>query len=140
MTSYIAPDYTPTSAVQLFGNVPRFGHTDDLATLVTGENDYIDYALGTVFIAGFIMSGFVLWLLFLLLCKCCGKRCGILSGQRLKDERPHWFVRTIVMLAAAFGLAAGVMYLMKATSSLYDTFDSIREGAQVRVSYFYYTY
>ena len=37
------------------------------------------------------------------------------------------------MLSAAFALAAGAMYLMKATSSLYDTFDSIRQQADVSI-------
>ncbi len=132
MSNYIAPDYVPTSAVNIFGSVPRFGNTDDITTLITGENDYMSYGMGLAFIPVFIIGGFLLWLILLILFKCCGKRCGILSGQSLKDEKPHWFVRSTVMLAAAFGLAAGVMYLMKATTSLNDTFISIRDGAQVR--------
>ena len=63
--------------------------------------------------------------------KCCGKRAGILSGHRFQDKEQHWFIRSIVMLSAAFTVAAGSMYLIKATSSLYSTFDSIRDGANV---------
>ena len=74
---------------------------------------------------------FILWLALLCILKVCGRRVGVLSGQRLKDEKPHWFVRTLVMLSAAFAVAAGAMYLMKATTSLYDTFDSIRNAAAV---------
>ncbi len=63
--------------------------------------------------------------------KCFGEKVGILSGRRLKDLNKHWFIRTVVMLSAAFAVASGTMYLMKATTSLYDTFDSIRDGASV---------
>jgi hypothetical protein len=109
----------------------RFGYTDDLTLLVTGEADYANYAYGIAFIPGIILAIFLLWLAFLCLFKCCGRRVGLLSGRRLKNHSPHWFARTLVMLSAAFALAAGAMYLMKATSSLYDTFDSIRDGAKV---------
>lgn len=90
-----------------------------------------DYITGTSFIAATILVVFVLWLALLCVFKFLGKKVGFLSGRRLKGEKPHWFVRTTVMVSSAFALAAGAMYLMKATTSLYDTFDSIRAGADV---------
>jgi hypothetical protein len=104
-----------------------------LADLLTGESDYTDYAYGVVFIPCTILVGFLLWFTMIVIFKCCGRRVGLLSGHRLKDVKPHWFVRTVVMLSAAFGLAAGAMYLMKATTSLYDTFDSTRSSAHVSI-------
>jgi len=128
-SDYIAPEYSPPSSVEIFGGVPRFGHFSDISLIITGEGDYMDYIMGTIFIPIFVLSVFVVWIILILMFKMCGKTVGLLSGRRLDDRSPHWFVRTIVMISAAFGLAAGAMYLVKATSSLSSTFDSIREGA-----------
>jgi len=130
MSGYTAPPYEPTSPVALFGAVPRFGHTDDLAIVVSGEETYFSYAMGIAFIPGLILCLFIGWLIMIAVFKALGKKVGILSGQKLKGRRPHWFVRGSVMISAAFALAAGSMYLVQATSSLYDTFYSIRNGAQ----------
>ena len=115
----------------------RFGKSNDLAQLMTKEITYSNYIFGAAFIPAAILVIFVIWLVMIGVFKCCGvmtccgKRIGILSGRRLKDLRKHWFVRILVMLSAAFAVAAGAMYLMKATTSLYSTFDSIRDGANV---------
>lgn len=129
MSDYSAPDYQPTSAVSLFHNVPRLGHSGDLTVLAKGDMTVYDYVIGTSFIAATILVVFILWLALLCVFKFLGKKVGFLSGRRLKGEKPHWFVRTLVMVSCAFALAAGAMYLVKATTSLYDTFDSIRDSA-----------
>lgn len=122
-------------------NCIRFGKSNDLAQLMTKEITYSNYIYGAAFIPAAILVIFVLWLLMIGVFKCCGvmtccgKRIGILSGRRLKDFRKHWFVRTLVMLSAAFAVAAGAMYLMKATTSLYSTFGSIRDGANVSIHF-----
>ena len=87
--------------------------------------------MGIAFIPGLILILFMIWLIAIAVFKACGRKVGLLSGHKMKGERPHWLVRTSVMLSAAFALAAGSMYLMTATSSLYDTFYSIRDGAKV---------
>lgn len=132
MASYTAPAFYPTSAISLFGAVPRFGRPDDLSKVITGESSYTDYAIGASFIALTILAIFLLWIILLIVFKCCGKRVGVLSGQRLKDGRANWFVRVTTMFTAALALVAGIVFLMTATSSLNNTFDSIRDGANVR--------
>lgn len=130
MSNYTAPPYEPTSPIVLFGDVPRFGHTDDLAQVISGQSSYLSYGMGIAFIPGLILILFMIWLIAIAVFKACGRKVGLLSGHKMKGERPHWLVRTSVMLSAAFALAAGSMYLMTATSSLYDTFYSIRDGAK----------
>jgi len=118
--------------VESFNNCPRFGHSDDLAGVANLNVSWQDYAQGTVFISGFILAVFVLWIILTALFVCCGQRTvGILSGRRLKQENRsawHGFYRGLVLGCCIFSLMAGMIYFVKVSSSLAGTFDVVRDG------------
>lgn len=100
--------------------------------VVTDIEGWSDYAQGCVFIGAFILAVFVVWMILIGLFFCCGQRTvGILSGRRLRDENKTWkhsLYRSIQLSSCVFSLMAGLMFLVKVTSSLEDTFDSVRGG------------
>jgi len=118
--------------VTSFNNCPRFGHSDDLAGVATLTVSWQDYAQGTVFIGGFILAIFVLWMILTGLFVCCGQRTvGILSGRRLKQvDRSafHGVYRGVVLACCIFSLMAGMIYFVKVSSSLASSFDVVRDG------------
>jgi len=126
-STYDAP-FTVTS----FNNCPRFGHSDDLAGVATLTVSWQDYAQGTVFIGGFILAIFVLWMILTGLFVCCGQRTvGILSGRRLKQVDKsafHGVYRGVVLACCIFSLMAGMIYFVKVSSSLASSFDVVRDG------------
>lgn len=116
----------------MFNNVPRFRNSDDLAAVVTGQEGWKGYAQGTVFVGAFILYIFVMWLILLVIFACCGqRRVGILSGKRLQKKNKtctHGVYRTLVLGSCVLSLMAGVMFLVKVTTSLDSTFDGVRDG------------
>ena len=75
--------------------MPRYGHTSDLTDLfqntdTAGSTDIDlelntnavdDYIRGILFVAGLLLSLFVLWVVILLIAKCLGRRVGIMAGH-----------------------------------------------------------
>ena len=119
-------------SVESFNAVPRFGRSDDLARVATGQDPWQDYAKGTVFAGAIILSVFVLWVILTGLFFCCGPRAvGILSGRKLREDNrtmKHGFYRLLVLGSCVCSLMSGMVFLVKVTSSLKDTFGSVRDG------------
>ncbi len=117
-----------------FNEAPRFGHTDDLAGVITGSERYNDYAQGTAFTAGFILFFFVIWSVFLVLFMCCGRTVGILSGRRLLDSessKKNVIYRTIILVCCLCTVISGIIFLVVAGNKTDDTFLSVRTGVAV---------
>ena len=67
MSTYVGPIYEPVGPVNAFHNVPRFGHISDVTELFDADGSLIpdlvvSYVLGTIFIAGFLISFYILFL------------------------------------------------------------------------------
>lgn len=124
--------YDPPFTVEIFHNAPRFRNSDNLAAVATGQESWQGYAQGTIFIGCFILYVFFMWMIFLISFACCGQnRVGILSGKRLQRKNEncmHKIYRSLVIGSCVFSLLAGVMFLVKVTTSLGSTFDSARDG------------
>ncbi len=117
--------------------MPRFGHTRDLVNVITNGVDRSDYAQGVVFIGSFILAIFFVWIILSALFFCCGPRTvGILSGRALSqprnDERgrrvKYFVYRTTVLCSCVLSLMAGIIFLVKASTSLENSIESITEG------------
>jgi hypothetical protein len=118
--------------VEAFNDVPRFGHSDNLAGVASLQEPWQDYAEGTLFIGAFILAVFVAWVILTGLLYCCGqKRVGILSGKRLREEDKtamHGVYRGMVVVSCVLTVMAGMIYFVKVSSSLNDAFGVVRIG------------
>mmetsp|Transcript_36912 Transcript_36912/g.80814 ORF Transcript_36912/g.80814 Transcript_36912/m.80814 type:complete len:599 (+) Transcript_36912:293-2089(+) len=87
--TYEPTNFTITHFIERMHNWPRFGFTRDINSLVSGESEQQkDYITGIV-VGSLIILGFgVIWLLVLLILKCCGKRVGCASGKPRRPVRP----------------------------------------------------
>ena len=109
--------------------LPRFGHNNNLAAVVTGEEGWRDYASGTVFIGCLILAIFFAWSILEILFTLCGKRVGILSGKRIyEDNRGNFCYRSLLLINCLFSFAVSMIFLVRATLSLTTTFDSIDDN------------
>lgn len=88
--------YYPVGPIRTFHHVPRFGHISDLTKLFDSEGliksglNRSSYIQGTCFITGVCITLFLLWVIALIVCKCCLKRrVGIMAGFPPLDEREH---------------------------------------------------
>jgi hypothetical protein len=109
--------------------LPRFGHNDNLAAVVTNEEGWRDYASGTVFIGCFILAIFFAWSMLEILFALCGKKVGILSGKRIyEDNRGNCCYRVLLLINCLFSFVVSMIFLVRATLSLATTFDSIHDN------------
>jgi len=84
--------YDPIAPIKAFNAVPRFGHTSNITSIfATGESFdaaiLVDYVQGTVFVGGFCLASFLIWLLVLAICKCFGEKAGICAGRPFVENR-----------------------------------------------------
>lgn len=126
--------------VKAFNNVPRFGHSADIS-LVFSDNGVdiaamIDYARGTIFIAGLCLVAFVLWILALLVLKCLGRRVGIAAGYPFVENsyiggtpRKHNVFRILMLLSTMSIAVSGIVFLIKGAQSVGNVFDDVFDGA-----------
>jgi len=124
--------YDAPFTVAAFNDVPRFGHSDNLAGVASSQEPWQDYAEGTIFIGAFILAVFVAWVILTGLFYFCGqKRVGILSGKRLREEDKtamHGVYRGMVVVSCVLTVMAGMIYFVKVSSSLNDCFGVVRIG------------
>jgi hypothetical protein len=86
-----------------------------------------------VFSGAFILAVFLFWVVLSALFFCCGnKTVGILSGRRIDESKTpkHTIYRSLVLVSCILSLMSGVTFLVKVSSSLEDTFDSVRDGIE----------
>ena len=80
---YSAPYYNPTSVVEAYHSIPRFGHTPAISSLASFDNDeQVDYAVGLVFLASVVLCFFLFWAIALIVFACMGQeQVGFLAGR-----------------------------------------------------------
>jgi hypothetical protein len=110
--------------------VPRFGHSDDLVSVITREEGWQDYAKGTIMIGCLILATFTVWTILEVLFLSCGRRVGILSGRRIFEDNKggNCFYRFLVLSNCVLSFMVGVVFLVKVTASFEETFDNVRES------------
>lgn len=124
-----AEDYVQQSRVILMHNLPRFGHNANFAKLVSSNQDeQVDYVVGILAAAFFILSLFIFWGAAIMSCKCMGKRrVGFLSGRmhlqpdkkgRFRPPLYLWKLRYTFMLLGCCIIACALMLAMPATKSV----------------------
>mmetsp|Transcript_440 Transcript_440/g.1046 ORF Transcript_440/g.1046 Transcript_440/m.1046 type:complete len:597 (+) Transcript_440:103-1893(+) len=87
--TYEPTNFTVTHFIQRMHSWPRFGLTTDINSLLSGESEQQkDYIVGIVAGSLIILGVAVVWLLVLLVLKCCGKRVGCASGKPRRPVRP----------------------------------------------------
>lgn len=123
--------------IKAFNSVPRFGHSSDI-TLIYDENGVNfsalrDYFEGTLFVAGFCLAVFIIWVLALLVLKCFGKKAGIAAGHPFMDsggntKRPMRF-RIFMLISSLLVAISGVVFLVRGARSVGNAYDDIRDGS-----------
>lgn len=124
-----AEDYTQPSRVILMHSLPRFGHNANFAKLVSSNQDeQVDYVVGIVAAAFFILSLFIFWGAAIMSCKCMGKRrIGFLSGRmaiqadkkgRFRPPIYLWKLRYTFMFLGCCIIGCALMLAMPATKSV----------------------
>lgn len=133
--------YDAIRPVKAFNAVPRFGHTSNITDIYSTDgidtSVMSDYIQGTVFIAGFCLTAFTIWVLSLLILKCFGKRAGILAGHPFMEDRNIHFSRSkkntafrMFLVFSCFTVScSGVVFLIKGAHSVSDVFEDVRDGA-----------
>lgn len=87
--SYEAKPFTPTKNIRRMHNWPRYGLTNDISDLASGASEQQqDYLVGIITGSLIILGFAIVWLLVLLILKCCGKRVGCASGRPRPPKRP----------------------------------------------------
>lgn len=133
-TTYVTP--TPIKA---FNAVPRFGHTSDIASIYSNETVDIaiatDYVRGTLFVAGFCLAAFILWIIALLITKLMGKRAGVASGNVLVEDlafetpKKHTCLRLFMLSSSTIIVISGFVFLIAGARSVGQVFDDVNSGA-----------
>ena len=124
-----AEDYEQPSRVILMHSLPRFGHNSNFAKLVSSnQEEQVDYVVGILAAAFFILSVFIFWAAAILSCKSMGRRrIGFLSGRmhlqpdkkgRFRPPLYLWKLRyTFIFLGCAI-IGCVLMLAMPATRSV----------------------
>lgn len=82
--AFQAPAFVTTNVIRrVHESAPRFGHSNDLLYLMTGDQaEQRDYVKGLIASSIAIFALFIVWLIFLVVFKCMGPyQVGILSGR-----------------------------------------------------------
>ena len=92
-TTYSAPYYNPTSVVEAYHSIPRFGHTPAISSLASFDNDeQVDYAVGLVFLASVVLCFFTFWAVALIVFACMGQeQVGFLAGRGFVQPMPKTY-------------------------------------------------
>lgn len=131
-TSYIGPIFESNPLITSLHASPRFGHSNSIVDLFH-KDTRIDYILGLLFVSAFVFTIFCIWLVIILLFKCCGeKRVGCLSGtgfrqSRSKSEicRINW-TRYIFMFCGALLITSCTLFSMKGVDMVDAALKSIQ--------------
>lgn len=123
--------------IKAFNAVPRFGHSSDI-TLIYDENGVnvsaaVDYVQGTLFVAGFCLVVFIIWILAILVLKCFGKRAGIAAGHPFIDNggstKRHMRFRIFMITSSLLIAISGIVFLVRGARSIGNAYDDIRDGS-----------
>eukprot|EP00529_Nitzschia_sp_RCC80_P010694 CAMPEP_0113509838 /NCGR_PEP_ID=MMETSP0014_2-20120614/37798_1 /TAXON_ID=2857 /ORGANISM="Nitzschia sp." /LENGTH=624 /DNA_ID=CAMNT_0000405713 /DNA_START=279 /DNA_END=2150 /DNA_ORIENTATION=- /assembly_acc=CAM_ASM_000159 len=122
--------YEPISQVNSFSKLPRFSNSDDISLLFSSsEEDHEDYTLGLLFLSTFIVSFFVVWMMYIVVLKCIGpKLVGVFSGYPyVKDGRRPQVIcgRLILVLSSLSIIICSIVLVTKGLTELQYTTDTI---------------
>mmetsp|Transcript_13360 Transcript_13360/g.19105 ORF Transcript_13360/g.19105 Transcript_13360/m.19105 type:complete len:594 (+) Transcript_13360:176-1957(+) len=137
---YLPPIYDSNNIIDHFRASPRFGHNDDISRLFSNNSkERYDYVLGTIFIASFLGSIFLLWFLILAIFSMCGPKCaGFLTGSNMKESRPDNFsqtkpfrtpyaVRIVFSLSSVLALSSSILLIFFGFTASMDTIHDINQ-------------
>lgn len=119
---------------------PRFGHTDQISVLFDTDDasQRDDYLRGLVFIGAFILSFFLVWMVVLLVLKCCGRqRVGFLSGAPMQkkssvvDYNRPFRVRVAFVNAVLIFVVFAILLVVNGVTNLQDTVVAVSNSNQV---------
>ena len=134
-----AEDYVqPSRPVILMHSLPRFGHNANFAKLVSSnQEEQVDYVVGILSAAFFILSMFIFWAASIISCKCMGKRrIGFLSGRmhlqsdkkgRFRPPRYLWKLRHTFIFLGCGMIGSALMLAMPATTSVINASKSTQK-------------
>lgn len=124
-----AEDYEQPSRVILMHSLPRFGHNANFAKLVSSnQEEQVDYVVGILATAFFILSIFIFWAAAIVSCKCLGRRrIGFLSGRmhlqpdkkgRFRPPLYLWKLRYTFLFLGCAIIGSALMLAMPALRSV----------------------
>lgn len=89
-----------------------------------------------MFVGGFCLAAFLVWILALLVLKCMGRRAGIAAGHPFVENsytretpRKHTAFRIFMLMSTITISISGIIFLVKGAQSVGNVFDDIRDGA-----------
>ena len=146
--TYIGPTYEPISSVESFNGVPRFGHLDDISELIKHIDDdelfvekAISYALGTIFIASFLLASYIVFLIMISFFRClCRNKYPILAGKSFDNARSvgSLVIRGFLVFLSIAAIISGVLFLVKGTASVQATADDVHSALNVSHLFLYF--
>lgn len=130
--TYTGPSYESNALVESFHSVPRFGHPDDVSSLLVDSvrNDYIQ---GLLFVPGLVFAFFLLWCFMVLLLKWIGKgKVGYLAGSGFKNPRSCWVktIRALFLLCALLLTMSCTLFSIKGVSEVDNSLESIQDSSE----------
>eukprot|EP00555_Chaetoceros_dichaeta_P005733 CAMPEP_0198260752 /NCGR_PEP_ID=MMETSP1447-20131203/9637_1 /TAXON_ID=420782 /ORGANISM="Chaetoceros dichaeta, Strain CCMP1751" /LENGTH=639 /DNA_ID=CAMNT_0043948477 /DNA_START=101 /DNA_END=2020 /DNA_ORIENTATION=- len=135
------PAYASNFIVRNFRNAPRFGHSQDISQLFSGDqSNRVDYIVGTIFIGGICISLFLLWVIILVLFTYLGsQKVGYLSGDAIQVQKAKFTaefgelkasikpmrVRVIFILCCVTVMAMAIVSYFFGFKPIADSFDVV---------------
>ncbi len=133
--------------IKSFHGVPRFGHSSDITDIFTDDgsvdiNKVLDYVMGSIFIAAFMMASYLLFVFLVAILKVCfGKQAGILSGHPFVEDKSivfdkppkNTYFRSFLLLLTAGVVTGGFIFLIKGTQKVKEVASDVRDGTKVRM-------
>uniref|UniRef100_A0A7S3VC74 Uncharacterized protein n=1 Tax=Chaetoceros debilis TaxID=122233 RepID=A0A7S3VC74_9STRA len=137
--------YDPIAPINAFNAVPRFGHTSNITSIFAAGDGggeeldsaaLLDYIQGTVFVGGFCLASFIVWLLVLAICKCLGDKAGICAGRPFVEDKSQTAVpsrkptifKILMMVSSAIIVFNGLLFMFKGAYSVDNAFQDIDDA------------
>lgn len=146
VNEYISPNYEPIGLIRAFHACPRFGNTHHITEIFTSDggidkNDLISYIRGTIFIAGFLLATYLIFVMILIIVKCCCKgndKVRILAGKPfLENEGSPFRVPTTtirktcywaILLSSLIIISSGIVFLTQGIMNIRQVAMDVRDG------------
>ena len=127
--------------------MPRFGHSKDITDIFDEDgyldwNKLMDYVMGSIFIAAFLFTSYLLFIMIVLTFKICfGRKAGILAGHPFVEDKSLIFdkpkknavFRTVVLILTCCVIVGGFIFLTKGTQQVRAVARDVRDGTEVRL-------
>ena len=127
--------------------MPRFGHSSDITDIFgdDGSIDFdkiIDYVMGSIFIAAFLLTTYILFVFAVVVFKLCfGKKAGILAGHPFVEDKSiifnkpkkNSYFRSVLMLLIFGVITSGIVFLTKGTQQVRAVVSDVRDATEVRI-------